>query len=190
MVTYPQLKFKIRKRKKGKNRVKMLNRCPQKKGVCTLVFIMTPKKPNSAKRKVVRLRIYSLKKYTFAYIPGIGHTLQKFSHVLIRGGLIRDLPGVHYTIIRGKLDLKGIEKRRQGRSKYGNKLWWRIKKKDRISARQKYKKERSQRILAYLYGYFRFKLKRKYHRIIRKFKSKKRFFKNKKKKKSFLFNKL
>jgi len=82
---------------------------------------MTPRKPNSAKRKVIRLLITSTRKVIFAYIPGIGHNIQKFSNILIRGGLIRDLPGVHYTIIRGVLDAHPVFKRRSSRSKYGMK---------------------------------------------------------------------
>lgn len=140
MSTIKQLLKKVKQKRKKKNRVKALKACPQKRGVCMKMIIMTPKKPNSAKRKVAWIRL-STKKNVFGYIPGEGHNLQKFSHVLIRGGLIRDLPGVHYTIIRGKLDLKGILVRRQGRSKYGTKIWWKAKKRDRLSAKAKYKKE-------------------------------------------------
>jgi small subunit ribosomal protein S12 len=144
MATYLQLIKNIRRKKKKKNRVKLLKNCPQKKGICMKLIIMTPKKPNSAKRKVVWIRILSIKKFTYGYIPGIGHNLQKFSHVLFRGGLIRDLPGVHYTLIRGKYDLKGIIARRQGRSKYGSRLWWKVKKKDRLSAYAKYRQKNRQ----------------------------------------------
>ncbi len=140
MSTFNQLLLKKKQKHRKKNRVKALKACPQRRGVCLKMIIMTPKKPNSAKRKVAWIRL-STKKNIFGYIPGEGHNLQKFSHVLLRGGLIRDLPGVHYTIIRGKLDLKGILVRRQGRSKYGTKLWWKAKKKDRLSAKVKYKKE-------------------------------------------------
>jgi small subunit ribosomal protein S12 len=141
MSTYLQLIKNVRNKKKKKNRVKLLKKCPQKKGICMKLLIMAPKKPNSAKRKVVWIRILSVKKFAYGYIPGIGHNLQRFSHVLIRGGLIRDLPGVHYTLIRGKYDLKGIISRRQGRSKYGTRLWWKVKKKDRLSAYVKYKQK-------------------------------------------------
>ena len=140
MSTFNQLLLKKKQKHRKKNRVKALKAYPQRRGVCLKMIIMTPKKPNSAKRKVAWIRL-STKKNIFGYIPGEGHNLQKFSHVLLRGGLIRDLPGVHYTIIRGKLDLKGIIVRRQGRSKYGTKLWWKAKKKDRLSAKVKYKKE-------------------------------------------------
>jgi small subunit ribosomal protein S12 len=136
----------LRSKKKKKNRVKLLHSAPQRRGVCMKLIIMSPKKPNSAKRKVAWIRILAVKRFAFGYIPGEGHNLQRFSQVLVRGGLIRDLPGVHYVIIRGKHDLKGILLRRQGRSKYGTKLWWVIKKKDKISAHVKHK----QRISNYL----------------------------------------
>jgi len=119
--------WKKEKRKK-KNRVKILRQCPQRRGICMKLLVLSPKKPNSAKRKVAWMRVPAVKRFTFGYIPGEKHNLQRFSNVLIRGGLIRDLPGVHYTIIRGKLDLRGIDLRRQGRSKYGTKIWWKIKK--------------------------------------------------------------
>jgi small subunit ribosomal protein S12 len=138
MSTYTQLFWKKKIKRKKKNRVKALQGNPQKRGICMKLIIMTPKKPNSAKRKVAWIRLF-IKKYVFGYIPGEGHNLQKYSNVLIRGGLIRDLPGVHYTIIRGKLDLKSIRLRRQGRSKYGTKVWWKPKKRDRISAKTKHK---------------------------------------------------
>ena len=93
---------------------------PQKRGVCTLVKTMTPKKPNSALRKVARVRLSNKKEIT-AYIPGIGHSLAEHSIVLVRGGRVKDLPGVKYHIIRGKLDAAGVAKRMQGRSKYGAK---------------------------------------------------------------------
>ena len=96
------------------------NNSPQKRGVCTSVRTMTPKKPNSALRKVARVRLTNGNEVT-AYIPGIGHNLQEHSVVLIRGGRIRDLPGVRYHIIRGTLDAQGVAKRNQGRSKYGAK---------------------------------------------------------------------
>lgn len=143
MPTFKQL-INLGKRplRKYKTRVKDLNRCPQKKGICFKLFIKSPKKPNSAKRKVAKIKL-STKKFVFGYIPGEGNNLQRFSQVLIRGGLIRDLPGVHYTIIRGKLDFHGVYYRRQGRSKYGTKIWWKPKKKDRSSARLALKKKNS-----------------------------------------------
>ena len=94
--------------------------CPQKRGVCTRVYTATPKKPNSALRKIARVKLSNGIEVT-AYIPGEGHNLQEHSVVLIRGGRVKDLPGVRYHIIRGTLDTAGVEKRRQGRSKYGAK---------------------------------------------------------------------
>jgi len=97
-----------------------LTKCPQRRGVCTRVYTTTPKKPNSALRKVARVRLTSGFEVT-AYIPGEGHNLQEHSIVLIRGGRVKDLPGVRYHIIRGKLDAQGVTGRKQGRSKYGTK---------------------------------------------------------------------
>jgi len=97
-----------------------LKECPQKRGVCTRVYTTTPKKPNSALRKVARVRLTNSIEVT-AYIPGIGHNLQEHSVVLIRGGRVKDLPGVRYHIVRGALDTAGVQKRNQGRSKYGTK---------------------------------------------------------------------
>jgi small subunit ribosomal protein S12 len=97
-----------------------LKECPQRRGVCTRVFTTTPKKPNSALRKVARVRLTSGFEVT-AYIPGIGHNLQEHSVVLIRGGRVKDLPGVRYHIVRGTLDATGVKDRKQGRSKYGAK---------------------------------------------------------------------
>ncbi|HLB59024.1 MAG TPA: 30S ribosomal protein S12, partial [Bdellovibrionota bacterium] len=97
-----------------------LMRCPQKRGVCLRVYTTTPKKPNSALRKVARVRLTNGHEVT-TYIPGIGHNLQEHSVVLIRGGRIKDLPGVRYHIIRGVIDAVGVENRKQGRSKYGTK---------------------------------------------------------------------
>jgi small subunit ribosomal protein S12 len=97
-----------------------LNSCPQKRGVCTRVFIASPKKPNSAKRKVARVRLTNGQEVT-AYIPGEGHNLQEHSVVLIRGGRVKDLPGVKYHIVRGVFDLQGVQNRRKGRSLYGTK---------------------------------------------------------------------
>ena len=108
---------------KGYNSKKKLvidQSCPQKRGVCTTVKTATPKKPNSAMRKIARVRLTNGTEVT-AYIPGIGHNLQEHSVVLIRGGRVKDLPGVRYHIIRGKLDAQGVEKRMQARSKYGAK---------------------------------------------------------------------
>jgi len=120
MPTINQLCNSIRKLKKSVNRVPALEGSPQKKGVCLKVFIRTPKKPNSAQRKVARLRI-STKKKISAYIPGEGHTLQEYSTVLMRGGRVKDLPGIKYHLIRGKYDFLGLKNRRQARSKYGTK---------------------------------------------------------------------
>ena len=101
-----------------RNKRPALQMCPQKKGVCVKIFLRTPKKPNSAVRKLVRLRL-SNEKLVSAYIPGEGHKLQEYSTVLIRGGRVKDLPGVRYHIIRGALDTGGVKDRTQGRSKYG-----------------------------------------------------------------------
>jgi len=120
MVTYNQLQKKIRKEKKRKTKVPALDCNPQKKGVCIKIFSQTPKKPNSALRKVARIRLVSKKKI-IAYIPGEGHTLQEFSTVLMRGGRVKDLPGVKYHLIRGKYDFLGLKNRKQARSKYGTK---------------------------------------------------------------------
>jgi len=109
-----------RKKIKEKSKSPALEGCPQKRGVCVRVFTTTPKKPNSALRKVARVRLTNGIEVT-AYIPGIGHNLQEHSIVLIRGGRVKDLPGVRYHVIRGALDAAGVEGRRQGRSKYGTK---------------------------------------------------------------------
>ena len=111
-------KKQVRKRSSKKKKTPALNACPQKRGVCTRVYTTTPKKPNSALRKVARVRLTNGMEVT-AYIGGEGHNLQEHSVVLIRGGRVKDLPGVRYHIVRGSLDTSGIEKRRQGRSKYG-----------------------------------------------------------------------
>ena len=103
-----------------RNKVPALKACPQKRGVCLRVYTTTPKKPNSALRKVARVKLTNGQEVT-AYIPGEGHNLQEHSVVLIRGGRVKDLPGVRYHIIRGTLDTQGLEKRRQRRSKYGAK---------------------------------------------------------------------
>ncbi len=120
MPTINQLIRKGRKKVKIKSKSPALERCPQKRGVCVRVFTTTPKKPNSALRKVARVRLTNGIEVT-SYIPGIGHTLQEHSIVLIRGGRVKDLPGVRYHIVRGALDATGVEDRRQGRSKYGAK---------------------------------------------------------------------
>jgi small subunit ribosomal protein S12 len=120
MPTINQLVRKGRKKIKRKSKSIDLDRCPQKKGVCLQVMTRTPKKPNSALRKVARVRLTNGKEVT-AYIPGEGHNLQEHSIVLLRGGRVRDLPGVKYHIIRGRLDTAGVEGRKRGRSKYGAK---------------------------------------------------------------------
>ena len=120
MPTINQLVRKGRVRILAKNKAPALSACPQKRGVCTRVYTTTPKKPNSALRKVARVRLTNHMEVT-AYIPGEGHNLQEHSIVLIRGGRIKDLPGVRYHIIRGTLDTSGVEDRKKGRSKYGAK---------------------------------------------------------------------
>jgi len=120
MPTISQLIRKPRQEKPVRNTVPALQGNPQKRGVCTRVFTTTPKKPNSALRKVARIRLTNGYEVT-GYIGGEGHNLQEHSVVLIRGGRVRDLPGVRYHIIRGTLDTQGVQKRRQGRSKYGAK---------------------------------------------------------------------
>ena len=119
MPTINQLIRKGRKLKKQKGNTPALNSCPQKRGVCIRVYTSTPKKPNSALRKVARVRLTNQMEVT-AYIPGEGHNLQEHSIVLIRGGRIKDLPGVRYHIIRGTMDTAGVADRKRGRSKYGN----------------------------------------------------------------------
>ena len=119
MPTVNQLIRKGRLAKKYKSKSPALERCPQKRGVCTRVFTTTPKKPNSAMRKVARIRLTNNIEVT-GYIPGIGHNLQEHSIVLIRGGRVKDLPGVRYHVIRGSLDCEGVQDREQGRSKYGS----------------------------------------------------------------------
>jgi small subunit ribosomal protein S12 len=121
MPTINQLVRKPRKVQRSRSKSMALEHCPQKRGVCTLVRTMTPKKPNSALRKIARVRLSNGKEIT-AYIPGVDHNLQEHSIVLVRGGRVRDLPGVRYHIIRGTLDALGVENRRQGRSKYGAKM--------------------------------------------------------------------
>ena len=120
MPTVNQLIRKGRKRVQKKVKTPALKACPQKRGVCLQVKTQTPKKPNSALRKIARVRLSNSMEVT-AYIPGMGHNLQEHSIVLIRGGRVKDLPGVRYHIVRGTLDAMGVEKRAQGRSKYGSK---------------------------------------------------------------------
>ena len=120
MPTINQLVRKGRAPQKKRNKVPALSACPQKRGVCTRVYTTTPKKPNSALRKVARVRLTSGFEVT-AYIPGIGHNIQEHSVVLLRGGRVKDLPGVRYHIVRGTLDASGVKNRKQSRSKYGAK---------------------------------------------------------------------
>ena len=120
MPTIQQLVRKGRRKLKSKSKSPALDSCPQKRGVCTRVYTTTPKKPNSAMRKVARVRL-SHGKEVNAYIPGEGHNLQEHSIVLIRGGRVKDLPGVRYHVIRGTLDTGGVDDRTQRRSKYGAK---------------------------------------------------------------------
>lgn len=120
MPTISQLIRKPRVPKKSRNKAPALEACPQKRGVCMRVYTTTPKKPNSALRKVARIRLTNGYEVT-AYIPGEGHNLQEHSVVLIRGGRVKDLPGVRYHIVRGSLDTQGVKNRRQSRSKYGAK---------------------------------------------------------------------
>ncbi len=120
MPTINQIVRKGRKKIKVRKKTLALQGCPQRRGVCTRVYTTTPKKPNSALRKVARVKLTTGYEVT-AYIPGEGHNLQEHSIVLVRGGRVKDLPGVRYHIIRGALDASGVEDRRQGRSKYGTK---------------------------------------------------------------------
>jgi small subunit ribosomal protein S12 len=120
MATINQLVRNPRQRQVAKSKVPALEACPQKRGVCTRVYTTTPKKPNSALRKVARVRLTNGFEVT-SYIGGEGHNLQEHSVVLIRGGRVKDLPGVRYHTVRGSLDASGVAKRRQGRSKYGAK---------------------------------------------------------------------
>jgi small subunit ribosomal protein S12 len=120
MPTIQQLIRKPRQKPGKRNKVPAMQACPQKRGVCTRVYTTTPKKPNSALRKVARVRLTNQLEVT-SYIPGEGHNLQEHSVVMIRGGRVKDLPGVRYHIIRGVLDTQGVANRRQRRSKYGAK---------------------------------------------------------------------
>ncbi len=121
MPTINQLVRDGRSRVRRKNKAPALTACPQRRGVCIRVYTTTPKKPNSALRKVARVRLTNGYEVT-SYIPGEGHNLQEHSVVLIRGGRVKDLPGVRYHIVRGSLDTTGVEKRKQSRSKYGAKV--------------------------------------------------------------------
>ncbi len=120
MPTVNQLVRKGRKPVQNRSKSPVLDKCPQRRGVCLIVKTQTPKKPNSALRKVARVRLSNQKEIS-AYIPGEGHNLQEHSVVLVRGGRVRDLPGVRYHIVRGTLDASGVDGRHQGRSKYGAK---------------------------------------------------------------------
>ena len=120
MPTINQMVRKGRQVQKSRNKVPALDSCPQKRGVCTRVYTTTPKKPNSALRKVARVRLVNGIEVT-TYIPGVGHNLQEHSIVLIRGGRVKDLPGVRYHVVRGTLDTAGVANRKQSRSKYGAK---------------------------------------------------------------------
>ena len=120
MPTIQQLVRKGREQQRRKITAPALQACPQRRGVCTRVYTTTPKKPNSALRKVARVRLTNGLEVT-AYIPGIGHNLQEHSVVLLRGGRVKDLPGVRYHVVRGTLDAIGVQERKQGRSKYGAK---------------------------------------------------------------------
>ena len=120
MPTINQLVKRKRRKKRRFSKAPVLDQCPQKRGVCLQVKTMTPKKPNSALRKVCRVRLSNQKEVT-VYIPGEGHTLQEHSIVLVRGGRVRDLPGVRYQVVRGTLDALGVADRKQSRSIYGAK---------------------------------------------------------------------
>ena len=120
MPTINQLVRKRRKQKRKFTKAPVLDQCPQKQGVCLQVRTMTPKKPNSALRKITRVRLSNGKEVT-VYIPGEGHNLQEHSIVLVRGGRVRDLPGVRYQVIRGAMDTLGVDGRKQSRSRYGAK---------------------------------------------------------------------
>ena len=120
MPTLNQLVRDGRKKRKSKSDAPALRRCPQRRGVCIRVATVTPKKPNSALRKIARVRLTNNEEVT-CYIPGIGHNLQEHSIVMVRGGRVKDLPGIRYHIVRGTYDTMGVADRKQGRSKYGTK---------------------------------------------------------------------
>jgi small subunit ribosomal protein S12 len=121
MPTIQQLIRSARKKQTIKSKAPALKSCPQRRGICLRVYTVTPKKPNSALRKVARIRLTSGFEVT-AYIPGVGHNLQEHAVVLVRGGRVKDLPGVRYHIVRGTLDTAGVKNRSQSRSKYGAKM--------------------------------------------------------------------
>ena len=123
MTTFNQLFRTPRKSKIKINKTPALQKCPQKKGICAKIFTRTPKKPNSALRKLATVKLISNRLRIFAYIPGETHTLKEYSTVLMRGGRVKDLPGIKYHLIRGKFDFLGIKNRKTSRSKYGTKLW-------------------------------------------------------------------
>jgi len=127
MSTYNQLIKKKKFYKKIKNKTPALDKCPQKKAICLKLVVRAPKKPNSALRKLAKLKLTNNKK-VYAYIPGEGHNLQEYSTVLIRGGRVKDLPGVKYHLIRNKYDLLGVKNRKSSRSKYGTKNTNKVKK--------------------------------------------------------------
>ena len=120
MPTYNQICLNKRQNKIKQNKTPALQKCPQKKGICIKLILKTPKKPNSALWKLVKARL-SNKKTVYAYIPGEGHNLQVYSTILMRGGRVKDLPGVRYTVVRGALDTQGVKDRKQSRSRYGAK---------------------------------------------------------------------
>lgn len=122
MPTFNQLHKKKRKKKKKLDKTPALQKCPQKKGICTKIVLRTPKKPNSALRKLAKIRLTN-RKIVYAYIPGEGHNLKEYSTVIIRGGRVKDLPGIKYHIVRGRLDFSGLNKRKTSRSKYGTKKY-------------------------------------------------------------------
>lgn len=127
MPTYNQIIKRKKFYKKIENKTPALDKCPQKKGICLKLVVRAPKKPNSALRKLAKLKLTNNKK-VYAYIPGEGHNLQEYSTVLIRGGRVKDLPGVKYHLIRNKFDLLGVKNRKSSRSKYGTKSIEKVKK--------------------------------------------------------------
>lgn len=127
MPTYNQIIKKKKSRKRIENKTPALDKCPQKKGICLKLVVRAPKKPNSALRKLAKLKLTNNKR-VYAYIPGEGHNLQEYSTVLIRGGRVKDLPGVKYHLIRNKFDLLGVKNRKSSRSKYGTKNTEKVKK--------------------------------------------------------------
>jgi small subunit ribosomal protein S12 len=124
MATFHQLQKNKRIKKRKQSKAPALQKAPQKKAICIKVYITSPKKPNSSNKKVTKV-LLSTKQKIIAYIPGEGHNLKQYSNVLIRGGRVPDLPGVRYKVVRGKFDLHSVMERRNCRSKYGTKLWYR-----------------------------------------------------------------